>query len=373
LESSPASLEIPRAAVKAVACDETGVPRRSVLRNVRRLLPSLFVIALLLIAASACGSQAKTESAKRPEGTPHLLKLAVNQASSLGDSDPSLIGVTSSGRSASVVIGVHGRCEHGARLVKCGSANTSYLRFRVDSKTQKLSRLSPVGVPRVRGGTKAERALMIRIARSVGMSFQARIVIRKAGKSWHPHSPDAIVANFRGRTLEREWQAALAAVLFQHSADVPVVAFGSGSGASRIWGPTADSAPPTYEVGSPVSLPKELALARRLIATVDGDGARVVSLTLARPVGLTVSVTIQTDQPAGYLKHDLQAVLDIVRRPALAGSFVRVIDPKGERVLEAYAAPDEGGDWTLPSLAGCNPIMHLGGPFGSKQKPCPAK
>jgi hypothetical protein len=328
--------------------------------------------ALLLVAASACGSQAKTESAKGPEGTPHLLKLAVDQASSLGDSDPSLIGVTSSGRSASVVIGVHGRCEHGARLVKCGSANTSYIRFHVDSKTQKLSRLSPIGAPRVRGGTKAERALILRIARSVGMSSQTRIVIRKAGKSWHPHSPDAIVVNFRGRTLEREWQAALAAVLFQRSADVPVVAYGSGAGASRIWGPTADSAPPTtYNVGSPISLPKELALARRLIATVDGDGARVVSLTLARPVGLTVSATIQTDQPARYLKHDLRAVLAILERPALAGSSVRVIDRQGGKVLESYAALNGSGDWTLPSLAGCNPIMHIGDL--RKQKPCPVK
>jgi hypothetical protein len=336
------------------------------------------VTALLLIVTSACGSQAKTASAKGPEGTPHLLTLAVDQANSLGDSDPSLIGVTSSGRSASVVIGVHGRCEHGARLrgekllVKCGSANTSYIRFRVDSKTQKLSRLSPVGAPRVRGGTKAERALILRIARSVGMSSQTRIVIRKAGKSWHPHSPDAIVVNFRGRTLEREWQAALAAVLFQRSADVPVVAYGSGAGASRIWGPAADSAPrTTYNVGSPISLPKELALARRLIATVDGDGARVVSLTLARPVGLTVSVTIQTDQPARYLKHDLRAVLAILERPALAGSSVRVIDRQGGKVLESYAALNGGGDWTLPSLAGCNPIIHIGDL--RKQKPCPVK
>lgn len=339
----------------------------------RRVLPPLLLTALLLIVVSACGSHGKSASAKGLEGTSHLLALAVDQANSLGDSDPSLIGVTSTARSASVVLGIRGRCARGARLVKCAGTSTSYFRFRVDSKTQKLSLLSPVGAPRVRGGTKAERALVLRIARSVGMRYQTRIVIRKAGKNWHPHSQDAIVVNFRGRTLEREWQAALAAVLFQRFADVQVVAFGSGSGASRIGGLKADSAPPTYNLGSPASLPKELALARRLIATVEGDGARVVSLTLARPAGLTVSVTIQTAQPARYLKHDLQAVLYIVRRPALAGSFVRVIDRQGGKVLEAYAAPDEGGDWTLPSLAGCNPIIHLGGLFGSKQKPCPAK
>jgi hypothetical protein len=338
---------------------------------VKRLLPLLFFAALLLIFVSACGSQAKSGSANGPEGASHLLTLAVDRANSLGDSDPSLIGVTSTARSASVVLGIQGRCARGARLLKCGGTSTSYFRFRVDSKTQKLSLLSPVGVPRVRGGTKAERALMLRVARSVGMTSETRIVIRKAGKSWHPHSPDAIVVNFRGRTLEREGQAALAAVLFQRSADVQVVAFGSGSGASRIGGLKADSAPPNWDVGTPASLPKELALARRLIATVEGDGARVVSLTLARPVGLAVSVTIQTDQPAGYLKHDLQAVLDIVRRPALAGSFVRVIDRQEGKVLEAYSAPDGGGDWTLPSLAGCNPIMHIGS-FG-KQKPCPVK
>ena len=338
-----------------------------------RLLPAVLASGLLLIVAAGCGSHAKSASAKRPEGTSHLLTLAVDQANSLGDSDPSLIGVTSTASSASVVLGIHGRCARGARLVRCGGTSTSYFRFRLDSKSQKLSLLSPVGAPRVRGGTKAERALMLRIARSVGMRSQTRIVIRKAGKSWHPHSSDAIVVNFRGRTLEREWRSALAAVLFQRSADVQVVAFGSGSGAGRIGGLKADSAPPTYNVGSPVSLPKELALARRLIATVEGDGARVVSLTLARPAGLAVSVTIETDRPAAYLKHDLQAVLSILRKPALAGSFVRVVDPQGERVLESGSAPTEGSVWVLPSLDGCNPIIHLGAPFGSKQKPCPAK
>jgi hypothetical protein len=338
----------------------------------RRLLPPLFASALLLIVASACGSQTKSQSAKGQEGTPQLFTLAVDQANSFGDSDPSLIGVTSTARSASVVLGIHGRCARGPRLVKCGSANTSYVRFRVDSKTQKLSLLPPVGTLRVSGGTKAERALMLRIARSVGLRSKTRIVIRKAGGSWRPHRPNAVVVIFSGITFEREWQARLAAVLFLRSADVQVVAYASGGGGTRMWGQRGGGAPPAFNVGSPISFPKELTLARRVISTVEGDGARVVSLTLARPVGLAVSATIQTDQPAHYLKHDLQAVLYILRRPALAGSFVRIINGQGGKVLESFAAPNEGGDWVLPSLAGCSPIMHIGGSVG-KQKPCPVK
>jgi hypothetical protein len=336
----------------------------------RRVLPPLLTTALLLIVASACGSQTKTASTKGLGVDTQLLALAVTHANSLGDSDPSLIGMTSSGRSASILLGVHGLCGRGARLVKCGGTNTSYVRYFVDSKTKKPSLLSPVEAPVVRGGSKAERALMLQIARGIDMESPTRIKIKKAGRSFHPHSPNAVIVTFHASTLESEWRAGLAAALFQRFADVQVVAYGYIGATNRIGGVPGAAATPA-NVGSPVSFPKELALARRLISMVQGDGAHVVSLTLARPVGLAVSVTIQTDQPARYLKHDLEAVLSSLRRRALAGSFVRVIDRRGEKVLEAGTTSYEGSVWVRHSLEGCSPIMTLG--LGGKQKPCPVK
>jgi hypothetical protein len=282
-----------------------------------------------------------------------------------------LIGMATSGRSASLLLGVHGRCQRDVRLVKCSEKKTSYLRFLVDSKTQQLSLLPPAKAPRVSGGTKAERALMLRIARSIGIGSQTRIAIKKAGRSWHPYSSNAVVVAFSGKTLESGWQASLAAVLFQRSADVQVVARESSSGGVRIGRLPGDVSPPA-DVGSPISFQKELVLARRLISMVEGDGASVVSLTLARPAGLAVSATIQTGRPAAYLKHDLGAVLSILRRPSLAGSFVRVVDRQGKRVLETGLGGNEGSVSVLPALDGCSPIMHSER-MGYSPKPCPAK
>ncbi len=314
----------------------------------RRLLPPLIASSILLIVASACGSSEKTGFASGPGVNGRLLTLAVAQASARGDSEPVLIRIQRTGRFASLLLGL--------------DKEASLIRLRVDSKTLKLTSLPPVEAPSVSGGTKAERALMLRIARSVGMGSPARIVIRKAGRSWHPHRPNAIVVNFLTSSLnnsESYWRATLAAVLFQRSADVQVIAYGYKGGSGRITG--------SVKVGSPISFAKELAFARRLISTVHEDGARVVSLTLARPVGLAVTITIETDQPASFLKHDRERILSMLDARAFPLPDVQVVDQKGEKVLE-----NGGSYWVRPSLADCSPIIPWG-ILNSRPKPCPAK
>jgi hypothetical protein len=202
---------------------------------VRRLL-SLLLVASLAFFAIACGSTAKARGAKgRSEakvGSAHLLALAIGQAKRMRDPNPSLIGIESSGRSASLVVGTRS-CGRAAAAATCRLATPIDYRARVDLKTGKARVFVPQSPPVVTGRTKVARALVQRSAVNLGMDSRVRISLVDA--RWHRRTP-AIAVVYRGGagTTESNWREELAAIRSSEPPEVPVVSYSNSNTSGGI-------------------------------------------------------------------------------------------------------------------------------------------
>lgn len=338
----------------------------------------MLLVASLAFFAIACGSTAKARGAKgRSEakvGSAHLLALAIGQAKRMGDPNPSLIGIESSGRSASLVVGIRS-CGRATAAATCRLATPIDYRARVDLKTGKARVLVPQSPPVVTGRTKVARALVQRSAVNLGMDSRVRISLVDA--RWHRRTP-AIAVVYRGGagTTESNWREELAAIRSSEPPEVPVVSYSNSntSGGIHSRQPFGGRSPGVKQ--HLYSLPRKLAFLRRVIAVAGRSGARITSLALYGSVNPALSITIETGSPAPYLKHGLEAVLTVIQtaRPTLDGSYLHVVDKKGGSIVETGGTDVDGFVDVAPGLEGCSPILlDHSRPFGQVIPPCPVK
>lgn len=323
---------------------------------VKRSAISLLTASTLLLLSS-CGS--KQEAVKAP-GADRLLSLAIDQAKRIGASDLSTIGFTSSGGEATLLFGV----ERGG--------GTQNYRARVDLKSGKVSPTEPVAPPVVTGGTAAARSLVGDVTTSLGMDSRTRIAIEPARR--RPGLSRSFTIVFGGTEgKDSEWKQALAAELATGDTKTPIVSYEGYDG--RAFEPIRNVIWTWHrEHYPPFSLRQKLTLARKLVAAAERDGAAVTSLMLYRSSGSALALTIETPEPAAYLKHDLTRALRVAEPPAspLAGSYLRVLDEEGKQALITWSVTGvEGAVGVAPKLEGCSPIVHSE-PYGYRPRPCPA-
>ncbi|MGC9974394.1 MAG: hypothetical protein ABSC36_03245 [Gaiellaceae bacterium] len=277
----------------------------------------------------------------------------------MGDSAPSTIGFTSSGGKATLLFGV----ERGG--------GTQNYRARVDLKSGKISPAEPMAPPVITGGTAAARSLVGDVTTSLGMDSRTRIAIEPARRRPGLSRSFAIVF---GGTVDKdsEWKQELAAELATGDTKTPIVSYEGYDG--RAFEPIRNVIWTWHrEHYSSFSLRRRLALARKLVAAAERDGAAVTSLVLYRSSGSALILTIETPEPAAYLKHDLIRVLRVAEPSAspLAGSYLRVLDEEGKQALvTGGVAGVEGFVGVAPKLEGCSPIDHSY-PAGYKLSACP--
>jgi hypothetical protein len=127
-----------------------------------------------------------------------------------------------------------------------------------------------------------------------------------------------------------------------------------------------------------VSEVSDPALVRRVEREARASGARLLHVTVLAlsEDGRGPVVTLESDDPASYMKHDLRGFLEkigYIGDPANF-AFVELLDEQGRFAWYAGRWPFGGGmGWSRPDLDQCDPISHFGGPVTFEPPPpCPA-
>jgi hypothetical protein len=326
--------------------------------------------AAIVLLSGSCGSSAKNGPVSAPgsarlvsaPGADHLLSLAVDRAKQMGISNPSTIGFASSGSKVTLL------------FAAAGAQGTRNYRAGVDLESGKVAPVEPVAPPQVGGSTAAARSFVASVTASLGMGSRTRISIVPARKRAGVAHPLSIIFSRSRSNQESEWRHELAATFLGGNMKIPIV-----SAAVEGAQPDTKHRMVTWSWrrthSSFRSTAQKLALARKLTAAAERDGAAVTSLILYRSLDPVLYLKIETPKPAAYLKHDLEKVIQISERgkPALAGSYLQVVDQNGKSILQTGGITDMMGFvWVLPKLEGCSPIDHSRPP-GVTIPPCPAK
>lgn len=223
----------------------------------------------------------------------------------------------------------------------------------------------------VGGGTASEQALLRQVVAGMQPSVIERIEITGSGNDVALHftaPPD--------RWNLAQWQEGLVSGAFRDRAQ----AAGDGLDLS-IFGGDADGAildrngPATPP---PPAQPGDAAAARRLFENAAAQsGISLDRLTIYRPDGIAVAATLESDDPASFLVHQMPAFLDALGdalglHSNLDGTYVSLVDGSGETVWETSwnARISEGSVGSRPDLAGCSPVSNYS---GFPTPPCPAK
>jgi hypothetical protein len=114
-------------------------------------------------------------------------------------------------------------------------------------------------------------------------------------------------------------------------------------------------------------------LVKRVEDAASATGARALDVAVLAVRGRNVpAVTLQSSDPAAYLKHDLRGFLERVGYFESDGiAFVELVDGRGRFAWSAGRFPGGGMVHPRPDLDQCSPIGHSQ-LVGSKPPPCPA-
>jgi hypothetical protein len=235
-------------------------------------------------------------------------------------------------------------------------------------------------MPKIEGGTAAERRLLAEIAQSMGTTQISRLSISPATRDWHPVKPGDVMLTadfFRsGRHHENargEWEAWLVAGAFRDRSaalGLPrLIVEASPGGASRVTRANGQSTVPPAD-------PNGLAAYRRRVrAALAGVDARLVGLCVGIPDGYSADVTLQVADPIGFLKHQLSPLEGRLQKLGGDGSYLEVLERDG-RVLyqQGGSARISSGLVGIPDqrYATCTTVSH-GGPMTlAPPLPCPS-
>ncbi|HEV7566057.1 MAG TPA: hypothetical protein VGO31_08890 [Microbacteriaceae bacterium] len=102
-------------------------------------------------------------------------------------------------------------------------------------------------------------------------------------------------------------------------------------------------------------------------------GVTLDELTIYQPDGIAVATTLQSDDPASFLVHQMPTFLAALgdRWKDYDGTYVRVVDSSGTTVWESSTNGriSSGSVGFRQDLAGCSPVFD----WGPTPPPCPAK
>ena len=118
---------------------------------------------------------------------------------------------------------------------------------------------------------------------------------------------------------------------------------------------------------------RDSGLVARVEDAAADSGARVLEVAVLSVGGRSVpAVTLQSSDPAAYMKHDLRGFLERIgyfEPDAIA--FVELVDEQGRFAWSAGRFPGGGMVHPRPDLDECSPIVHSQ-LVSAKPPPCPA-
>jgi hypothetical protein len=158
---------------------------------------------------------------------------------------------------------------------------------------------------------------------------------------------------------------------------VVVLAFalaGCGERGSQVVAvPSGDRLTWASQIGS-ADAASDSALVRKVTDAASASGARALEVAVLAVGGRDVAaVTLQSSDPAAYMKHRLRSFLQRIgyfEPDAIA--FVEVVDERGRFAWSAGRYPGGGMVHPRPDLDQCSPIGHSQ-LAGTKPPPCPAE
>jgi hypothetical protein len=229
----------------------------------------------------------------------------------------------------------------------------------------------------IEGGTQAQRSLARLTAHRVGGPTLTRIAFRPPTRALRRGIRRGVVLAVESRrpdTLRGEWEEQLyAGTYLALSARWPRAAV-QGVAAAHAAVPARRA--PSFDVFSNLPTAVQVAEQNRLLFDRATRGhARIMELRLATAPARAVTLVVRADDPAAFLKHHAQAVLDLLNKPRihLIGYYVGLQDAGGHLVWAASRLPNMGGVFVIPRLDACNPILHSV-PVGAPPPPaCPAR
>jgi hypothetical protein len=84
------------------------------------------------------------------------------------------------------------------------------------------------------------------------------------------------------------------------------------------------------------------------------------------------AATLAVSDPAAFLKHRLKGFLDRTLFAHRQNAYLRIVDGRGDPVLEWSHRGSGGSLWIRRDVFECSPIYPIGVPFGAKYPRCPA-
>jgi hypothetical protein len=146
----------------------------------------------------------------------------------------------------------------------------------------------------------------------------------------------------------------------------------SGSAKPLVVVPSADRLDWAAQLGRANAV-SDPALVRRIEDAASASGARALDVVvLAQEARHALAVTLESSDPAGYMKHHLRDFLQHIgyfEPGALA--FVELVDDRGRFAWSAGRFVGGGMVHPRPDLDECSPIGHSQ-LVGAKPPPCPA-
>jgi hypothetical protein len=266
-----------------------------------------------------------------------------------------------------------------AVVAACGPARESAR--RAGDSPVVVTRRSPSEVAtKVVGGTPKERQILVDALAGIGDTKIDKIEVAPAEKGW-VDDLDAVGLGFSAGAGEldmlSEWQSWLvtqALAVRSNDLGLPVVAYlgGRGMGQSSV-GKASPKAPRVAATEAEIKK-----TVQRIEAAARDANAKVDEIQILEPLGLAVAITLRVSDPAQFLDNRVEEFFTTLGGPPdgpeAGDNYLRVVDEKGDRIMELAGASVGGGSsgtsWVRPDLLGCY-YPAISRPMDWEPPPCP--
>jgi hypothetical protein len=192
-------------------------------------------------------------------------------------------------------------------------------------------------------------------------------------RNMHLHGVELVVSSRGKDTVRSEWEQQLYVGAYLGLMARWPKATVAAAASTHTEGPASRLRPNEVFSSNPTSRRVGL-FGQRLVTAAARSNAGVVELRMAVLPARAIALTVRVTDPAAFLKHRAQSLLDLLARPSipLLGYYLAAEDPDGQLVLATSQLPGTGSVFTTPSLDSCSPVHHSQ-PALFQPPPCPAK